>query len=61
VTDVIDLPRKLTRSERFRRTVAGKTSGALAYTSLCVTMLLYAVLLEKMPDVVLAKVHALFG
>lgn len=53
--------RKRTRAERLRRTIAGSLSGTLAYTCLCLVTLIYAVCIAKMPDQILAKVHALFG
>ena len=52
---------KPTAGERFRRTVAGRTSGTLAYTCLCLVTLIFAVCLEKMPEAVLERVHALLG
>ena len=51
--------RKRTRVERLRRAIAGPMSGALAYTGLCLVALLYAVCIEKMPDQLLSRVHAL--
>ncbi|MGH7089664.1 MAG: hypothetical protein ACREFQ_12270 [Stellaceae bacterium] len=58
---VLSSPKKQNPAERFRRTVAGKTSGALAYTCLCLVTLVYAVLLEKLPSQILARFHEIFG
>lgn len=42
--------------QRLQRTIASKTSGALAYTVFCLVALLFAVCVEKMPLLVLERV-----
>jgi MFS superfamily sulfate permease-like transporter len=56
---VIDTARLRTAASRFRQSVASQVSGTLAYTAVCLVMLLYAVLLEKMPDIALARISRL--
>jgi hypothetical protein len=38
-------------ADRFRRSVASPMSATLAYTALCLLGLVFAVCIEKMPDV----------
>jgi hypothetical protein len=43
------------------RTVASPTSAALAYTCLCVVMLLFALCLGSMPERIVERVAAVAG
>ena len=48
---VLDTVRLRSAASRIRRGIASPMSAALAYTTLCLVGLVYAVCLEKMPDV----------
>jgi hypothetical protein len=52
---VLDTPRLLGAASRLRRSIASPVSAALAYTALCLVGLVFAVCLEKMPDI--ARAH----
>jgi hypothetical protein len=58
---VIDTERLRSAASRLRKSVGSPVSGSLAYTSLCLVTLLYAVCVERMPDHVLERISRLIG